>query len=73
MPRLRACLSVLALLVFTSLTFAQDAKPAVPDPTKTPAMKADVEVVAKAAADATTAAHKYSDISWLLVSCTSSC
>jgi ammonium transporter len=68
MPRLRACLSVLALLAFTSITFAQDAKPAEPDPSKTPAMKADVEVVAKAAADATTAAHKYPDITWILVS-----
>lgn len=51
------------------------AEPAPPDPAKTPAMKADVDA-AKADAlkaadaaktDATTAAHKYSDIAWLLV------
>jgi ammonium transporter len=47
--------------------FAQDA--AAPDPAKTPAMKADVDAASKAAADATTAAHKYSDIAWMLVSC----
>ncbi len=62
------------LFLFTSAgAFAQEPMPAGPDPTKTPAMKADVDA-AKAEATAgvtaaTTAAHKYADISWMLVSC----
>jgi ammonium transporter len=73
-PVLLTILAALLLFGLPTAAFAQDAaKPAEPDPTKTPAMKADVDAVkaeaAKGAADATTAAHKYSDISWMLVSC----
>jgi ammonium transporter, Amt family len=67
-------LALLTLIVFPVRTFAEDPPKATePDPTKTPAMKADVDAVkaeaTKGAADATTAAHKYADISWMLVSC----
>ncbi|MEO2090358.1 MAG: ammonium transporter, partial [Gemmataceae bacterium] len=74
LPRLSVLLAFLAALVFlTPAALAEDPpKGAEPDPTKTPAMKADVDAVkaeaAKGTADATTAAHKYSDISWMLIS-----
>ncbi len=60
---------IATLFLFASLSGFAQAPPETPDPAKTPAMKADVEVAAKAAADATTAAHKYSDTAWMLVSC----
>lgn len=70
MTRFRVAISVVAFCFASFSTFAQDAKPAEPDPAKTPAMVKDVAdakaEVAKAAADATTAAHKYSDIAWVL-------
>jgi len=68
----RVLLPALILFAFSMSAFAQDApKPAEPDPAKTPATVKDVtdaKVEALAAAtSATTAAHKYSDISWMLV------
>ncbi len=67
----RAILFATLFLFVSHSSFAQE--PAGPDPAKTPAMKADVDAAAKAATDgvtaATTAAHKYADISWMLVSC----
>lgn len=68
----RALLPALILFSFSMSAFAQDApKPAEPDPAKTPATVKDVtdakaEAIT-AANSATTAAHKYSDISWMLV------
>jgi ammonium transporter len=69
----RPPLTLLAVLLFLpSVAFAEGpAKSVDPDPAKTPAMKADVEAVkteALAAAKSADAnAHKYSDISWMLV------
>ncbi len=68
----RALLPALILFAFSMSAFAQDApKPAEPDPAKTPATVKDVtdaKVEALAAAkSADTNAHKYSDISWMLV------
>jgi Amt family ammonium transporter len=74
----RLALSALAAVVLgfalAPAAPAQDAaKKDAPDPAKTPAMVADVEAAKKAGVDAgaaaTTAAHKYSDIAWILVSC----
>ena len=67
----------LALSAFTAVVLGLALAPAglaqTPDPTKTPAMLSDVAAVKTIATDgttaATTAAHKYSDISWMLVSC----
>jgi ammonia channel protein AmtB len=59
--------AVLAFALAPAAT-AQEAKKDAPDPAKTPAMLADVDAAKTAAADATTAAHKYSDIAWMLVS-----
>ena len=68
----RALLPALVLFAYSMSAFAQDApKPAEPDPAKTAATVKDVtdakvEAIA-AATSATTAAHKYADISWMLV------
>jgi ammonium transporter, Amt family len=71
----RAMLFATLFLFASSDAFAQATAPmpAEADPAKIPAMKADVDA-AKAEATAgvtaaTTAAHKYADISWMLVSC----
>ena len=69
----RAILFATLFLCTTVGAFAQAPMPPEADPAKTPAMKADVDAASKAATDgitaATTAAHKYADISWMLVSC----
>ncbi len=69
---LRLVLSALAAVVLgcalAPAALAQDAPKDAPDPAKTPAMLSDVAEAKTAAADATTAAHKYSDIAWILVS-----
>ncbi len=73
----RLVLSALAAVVLgcalAPAALAQEAKKDAPDPAKTPAMISDVEAAKKAGVDAgaaaTTAAHKYSDIAWILVSC----
>ncbi|WP_202920552.1 ammonium transporter [Urbifossiella limnaea] len=71
---LSALTAVVLGLALAPAGLAQEpGKKAEPDPTKTPAMMADVKAAEKAGVDAgasaTTAAHKYSDISWMLVSC----
>ncbi|MFO0936494.1 MAG: ammonium transporter [Gemmataceae bacterium] len=70
MSTLRAWLSLCMSLLITSCLFAQNApKPGEPDPAKTPAMKADVDAVAKDVADVnSTGIHKYADVTWVLVS-----
>lgn len=70
---LRLILSAFAAVVLTfalnNSALADDAKPPEPDPTKTPAMKADVnqlkEDINKGLLPGT---HKYPDIAWVLVS-----
>ena len=74
---LRLAFSALAAVVLgcalAPAALAQEAKKDAPDPAKTPAMLSDVSDAKKAGVDAgtaaTTAAHKYSDIAWMLVSC----
>ncbi len=67
---LSALTAVVLGLALAPAGLAQEpAKKDAPDPAKTPAMLSDVAEAKTAAADATTAAHKYSDISWMLVSC----
>ncbi len=70
LPRLSVLLAFLAALVFfTPAAFAEDPpKAADPDPTKTPAMKADVDAVKAEAAAGVKTAGTYADISWMLVS-----
>lgn len=69
---MRLLLSLLALLVTSTFLLAADPpKAEEPDPSKTPAMKADVDAAKTealaAAKSADTNAHKYADIAWLLV------